>query len=120
MDSALINFLTIAGVVSTAAVCAPIVNRFRNVPGAICAIVGALLPWLIFATLCYWRTSTALALALVGLAFITSSLLFALLFYSVEEPGATRAVTLAVIGVAICAWGYLAVLVAYSLLLARV
>ena len=115
MDSALIKILTAAGVASAAAVFAPAINKFRNVPAGSCALLGAVLPWLLFAMLYRWPTSSSLAL--VGLVLFVSSFLFALFFYSVEEASPTRTIALGVISVAICASIYLGVFVACGILL---
>ena len=118
MESPLTHVFASAGVLSAAAVCAPIINRFRNVPAASCALVAAILPWLTFAALYRWpRFGLA---AFVGLVLIASALLFSLLFYSVEEPSATRTSALAVIAVAICAGIYFCALMAYALMLAGI
>ena len=99
-----------------AAVCAPVINRFRNMPAAGCALLGAVLPWVMFAMLHRWPTAGSLAL--LSLALIVSSFLFALFFYLGEAPCARRATTLGAIIVAACAALYLGVLVGYPLLLA--
>lgn len=115
MEPALLKMLTTAGVVSLAAVCAPIINAFRNVPAASCALLGAVLPWLMFAMLYRWPTFGSLAL--LSFALIVSSFLFAIVFYAAEEPSARRATALAAMIVAACAAIYLGVLVGYPLLL---
>ena len=114
MDSTLIKILAAGGVASTAAISASAIDKFRNVPAGICALLGAVLPWLLFAMLCRWPTSS---LALVGLALVASFFLFALFFYSVEEASPTRTIALGLITVAICASIYPRVLIAYGLLL---
>lgn len=115
MESVIIKLLSTAGTVSLAAVCAPVINGFRNVPAAGCALLGAVLPWLMLAMLYCWPTSGLPAL--LSLAFIASSFLSAILFYAAEEPSARRATSLAAIIVAACAGIHLGVLVGYPLLI---
>ena len=115
MDSTLIKILAAAGVSSTAAISAPAINKFRNVPAGICALLGAVLPWLLFAMPYLWPISNSLGI--VGLASIASSFLFALFFYSVEEASTTRTIALGLITVAICALLYPCVLITYGILL---
>ncbi len=115
MESALIKMFTTAGVISLAAVCAPVINGFRNVPAASCALLGAVFPWLMFAVLYRWPTSGWFAL--LSFVFIASSFLFAILFYDAEERSARRAIALTAIIIAACAAIYLGVLLGYPLLL---
>jgi len=115
MESPLTHVFASAGVLSAAAVCAPIINRFRNVPAASGALVAAILPWLTFAVLYRWPTSGVPGL--IGLVLIASALLFSLFFYSVEEPSATRASALAAITLAIFAGIYLGALIAVPLMM---
>ena len=115
MDSALIKLLTAAGVASAAAVFAPAINKFRNVPAGSCALLGAVLPWLLFAVVHRWPISGSLAL--LGLTLFVSSFLFALLFYSVEEASTARTIAIGAMTVAICASIYLCAFLAYGILL---
>lgn len=118
MDSAFIELLVTAGAVSVASACAPIVDKFRNLPAASCAIAGGVLPWLTIAALFHWPTVTWLAL--LSLVFMASSFLFAIFFYAAEESVKRRTAALAAIAVASCAAIYFDVLIGYPLLLAGI
>ena len=115
MDSASIKILTAVGVASAAAAFAPAINKFRNVPAGSCALLGAVLPWLLYAIASRWSISGSVAL--LGLTLFVSSFLFALLFYSVEEASTTRTIAIGAMTVAICASIYLCAFVAYGVLL---
>ena len=115
MDSALIKLLTAAGVASTAAVSAIAINKFRNVPAGSCALLGAVLPWLLYAIASRWSISGSVAL--LGLTLLVSSFLFALVFYSAEEASITRTIAIGAITVAVCVSIYLCTFIAYGILL---
>lgn len=100
MEPFLIKVYTSAGIALIAAICATAINRFRDVPAGCFALAGGAMPWVIIAMLYCWPNHTAIQL---GLPCSVSLFLFALLFYSSEEPGATRNIAIAVAIVGMCA-----------------
>ena len=70
------------------AICAAAINRFHNLPAAAFALAGGIVPWLIIGVVFRWSHFTAPTIA--ALFSVGPLFLLAFLFYSFEEPGATR------------------------------
>ena len=113
MDIFLIKIYVAAGVASVVAIRAMGVDRFRNTLASSCALSAAIMPWCMIALLSHWPDLTVL---LCGLAVVVSLFLFAMLFYSYNEPGMRRtfSVTLATLGMG--ASLYLGAIVLYPFL----
>ena len=114
MEPFLIKIYTTAGITFATAICATTINRFRNVPAGCFALAGGTMPWVIIVMAYRWLNYTAV---LLGLASIVSLFLFALFFYSYEEPGAMRNIAIGVTIVGMCAGITFGVFFGYPLLL---
>ncbi|HET6406286.1 MAG TPA: hypothetical protein VFG14_00260 [Chthoniobacteraceae bacterium] len=91
MDAYLMKICATAGMASVAAICATVINRFRNVPAGSFAVAGGVVPWFIIATLFFFHSDSRLpALTIVGLFSVGPLFLLAFVFYSFEESSVSR------------------------------
>lgn len=102
-----------AGVASLAAIATCVINRFRNPVACAFATGAAITPWLVIAALWLWNNSCVL---LAVLSCLISLFLFAIYFYSADDPSTKRtiAVTLAMLG--LCSAIYFSINLIYPFL----
>jgi hypothetical protein len=115
MDIFFLKMYVAAGVASAAAVGALAIDRFRNAPANTCALGAGILPWCMMAVLFHGSNFTAL---LCGLSVVVSLFLFAMLFYSYNEPGTRRTLAVALATLGMGASLYLGAIVMYPFLVA--
>src|SRR4051794_37578367 len=88
MEPLLVKIYATAGIASAAAICAPAIDKFRNVPAGIFALGGGIVPWLVIAMVFQRSRFTGFPLTpplCIGPLFVLS-----FLFYSFVESSATR------------------------------
>ena len=114
MESYLVKIYATAGMASVAAICAAVINRFRNVPAGSFAVAGGVIPWLIIATLFFFHSGSRLpVLTILGLFSVGPLFLLAFVFYSFEESSVSRNIAAAASVVGMIAGVSSSVILAY-------
>ncbi len=113
MEVVLFKIFASAGVATVAVITASLINRFRNPLACTFAAGSAVMPWLVIAVLYLWPNRTVL---LLGMSCFISLFLFTIYFYSADDPGKRRIMTVAFATLGLCSALYFCAILLYPIL----